>query len=118
MWAFSFASSCWRLEELVDSFARGIDFVAVFVQPFAEIGFDFRSPDDVDLAGRVFALAETLVSELVAERDALRFADDFFGEMSRDERDALALGEYDIAGEDGDTADADGRVQAHEHQVL
>jgi len=65
--------------------------------PLLEIGLDLRWPGAIDLAGGVFALADPLVAELVAQANQFRPLDDFLGEVGRDEDHSLAGAQHDVA---------------------
>src|SRR5262245_44001757 len=75
------------------------------LQPGLEVGFDLGGPGPVDLAGRVPALAQPLVAELVAHPDVLRALDDLLRQVGRYEDHAGRRAEDDVAGQDRRLAD-------------
>src|SRR5690606_15195139 len=82
-----------------------------------EVALELIRPARIDLARRIDAFGEPLLTEHVAQPNDLGGFHDPHREMGRDEDDAAIAAEHDIAGHDGCRADPRRRIDTDERGV-
>src|SRR5579872_387374 len=99
-------------------FLRHVAFGAFLFQPRIEFFDHLFRPLRVDLTWSVFTFAQHRVTPLVDQVVHFSVVGEFLSQLWRNESDSLGIADRDVAGHDGNISDANGNIDAGEHDVL